>query len=296
MPLTLVLGPANSAKAGEVLGAFAAAASRGALLVVPTAEDAAHYARELAGEGAVLGSVLTFAGLAREVGRRTGYTAWRMTPLQRERLVRRAVAAVELEAFGPTAETAGFAVAAGELIAELGRARISPARFAQAIGAWDGRPRHAAETARIYSEYHRQLERVGAVDAELYARRALDALRAQPSRWGADQVFFYGFDDLHPLQRDAVETLSEVVGADVTLSLTYEPARAALSARAEVVEELRPLAREVVALPAVDAHYAEPSRAVLHHIERHLFEAADRARRAGGRGGAVRGRRRARGG
>ena len=43
MPLTLVLGPANSAKAGEVLGAFAAAANRGAILVVPTAVDADHF-------------------------------------------------------------------------------------------------------------------------------------------------------------------------------------------------------------------------------------------------------------
>ena len=49
MPLTLVLGPANSAKAGEVLGAYAAAAHRGALLVVPTARMREHYARELAG-------------------------------------------------------------------------------------------------------------------------------------------------------------------------------------------------------------------------------------------------------
>ena len=48
MPLTLVLGPANSAKAGEVLGAYAAAASRAALLVVPTAADVTHYNRELA--------------------------------------------------------------------------------------------------------------------------------------------------------------------------------------------------------------------------------------------------------
>ena len=64
MPLTLVLGPANSAKAGEVLGAYADAARRGAVLVVPTAVDARHYARELAGDGVVLGSVLTFSGLA----------------------------------------------------------------------------------------------------------------------------------------------------------------------------------------------------------------------------------------
>ena len=53
MPLTLVLGPANSAKAGEVLGAFGEGAPRGALLVVPTALDAEHYARELAVRRAV---------------------------------------------------------------------------------------------------------------------------------------------------------------------------------------------------------------------------------------------------
>ena len=68
MPLTLVLGPANSAKAGEVLSAYAAAARRGALLVVPTGADAEHYRRELAQQGSVLGSVLTFAGLAGETG------------------------------------------------------------------------------------------------------------------------------------------------------------------------------------------------------------------------------------
>ena len=67
VPLTLVLGPANSAKAGEVLGGFAAAANRGAILVVPTAADADHFSRELAHGGAVLGSVLTFNGLASEI-------------------------------------------------------------------------------------------------------------------------------------------------------------------------------------------------------------------------------------
>ena len=35
-------------------------------------------------------------------------------------------------------------------------------------------------------------------------------------------MFFYGFDDLHPLERDAIETLARVAGAEVTVSLTYE--------------------------------------------------------------------------
>ena len=59
--LTLSSDPPTPPKPGEVLGAFAAAAHRGAILVVPTATDASHYTRELASEGAVLGSVLTFS-------------------------------------------------------------------------------------------------------------------------------------------------------------------------------------------------------------------------------------------
>ena len=90
VPLTLVLGPANSAKAGDVLGAFATASGRGAILVVPTAPGAAYYARELAADGAVLGSVLTSSGLAREVANRAGDTRRRLTPLQRERVHERA--------------------------------------------------------------------------------------------------------------------------------------------------------------------------------------------------------------
>ena len=73
MPLTLVLGPANSAKAGEVLGAYAAAAHRGALLVVPTALDADTTRASSPAGGAVLGSVLTFSGLAAEIAGRAGY-------------------------------------------------------------------------------------------------------------------------------------------------------------------------------------------------------------------------------
>ena len=55
VPLNLVLGPANAAKAGEVLGSYALAAQRDALLVVPTAADVAHYGRELASPGVTLG-------------------------------------------------------------------------------------------------------------------------------------------------------------------------------------------------------------------------------------------------
>ncbi|MBV8998560.1 MAG: hypothetical protein JO304_05845, partial [Solirubrobacterales bacterium] len=278
MPLTLVLGPANSAKAGEVLGAFAAAANRGAILVVPTAADAAHYSRELAAVGAVLGSVLTFSGLAREIADRAGYTGRRLTPLQRERVLERALRGTAFDALRQAAGTAGFPAAAGELIAELERSLLTPQRFASAMRTWaEQDPRragYARDVAAIYRAYAAALEQLGRVDAELYAWRALDALRAAPGRWGREPVFFYGFDDLHPLERDAIETLARVVGTEVTVSLTYEPGREALTARAEVVEELRPLAERVQTLPASAEHYTPASRAVLHHLERGLFEPA----------------------
>ncbi len=282
MPLTLVLGPANSAKAGEVLGAFGAASSRGAILVVPTATDAAHYSRELAAGGAVLGSVLTFSGLAAEIAARAGYAGRRLTALQRERVLERALRETAFDALRGAAGTVGFPAAAGALIAELERSLVTPQRFAAAMRTWaEQDPRragYARDVASIYPAYMAALERLGRADAELYAWRALDALRAAPGRWGSDPVFFYGFDDLHPLERDAIETLARVVGAEVTVSLTYEPGRVALSARAEVVEELRPLAQRVVELPAVGEHYAPGARAALHHLERGLFEPGEAMR------------------
>ena len=276
MALTLVLGPANSAKAGEVFGAFGAATQRGAVLVVPNAGDAEHYSRELAQRGSVLASVLTFTGLIEEIARRTGYAERRLTALQRERVVERAVRRARLQALAHSAESGGFAPAALEFIAELERSLVSPERFAQAMRLWAAedsrREAYAHDVSAIYVAYSRELQRLGRVDRELFAWRALDTLRLAPGRWGSESVFFYGFDDLHPLERDAVETLARVVGVEVMVSLTYEPGRAAMRARAGVVEELRPLAERVLELPALDDYYEPGSRAALHHLERSLFE------------------------
>ena len=144
------------------------------------------------------------------------------------------------------------------------------------MGSWAAEDRrrrpYARDVAAIYSAYSAELERLGRVDPELYTWRALDALRAAPGRWGTESLFFYGFDDLHPLERDAIETLARVVGAEVTVSLTYEAGRSALTARAEAVEELRPLADRVQQLPASAEHYDPDSRHALHHLERELFE------------------------
>ena len=130
---------------------------------------------------------------------------------------------------------------------------------------------YARDVAAIYSAYAAELERLGRVDPELYPG-GRSTRSAPPRAGGGESLFFYGFDDLHPLERDAIETLARVVGAEVTVSLTYEAGRSALTARAEAVEELRPLADRVQQLPASAVHYDPDSRHALHHLERELFE------------------------
>lgn len=275
MPLKLIIGPANSAKAGAVLNAFRGAVRREPWLVVPTLEDVAHFERELAaGAAAPRGArVTTFAGLTREISRRAGYAARRVGTVQRERLVAAAIAEAPLRTLAPIADTPGLHRAALQLVAELERSLVTPQRFAAAVRDWPEATPAVREAAAIYSAYARALDRLGRVDAELFAWRALDALRAGPAAWGATPVFLYGFDDLTPLERDAVETLARVVDADVTVSLTYEPGRVAFAGRAAaIVGDLGALAGEVQELPALDSHFDPASRVALHHLERHLFE------------------------
>jgi len=274
MPLTLVTGPANSAKAGVVLDAFRARRRRVPWLVVPTRDDVAAFERELSGEGATRpGHVTTFAGLAREIARRAGWWARTIEPLQRERLVAQAIAEAPLAALAPVAGTRGFLTSALAFVAELERSLITPQRFTAAVRAWPEATPAAHEAAAIYGRYARALERLGRVDPELFAWRALDALRADPRTWGETPVLLYGFDDLTSLERDAVETLARVADAEVVVSLTYEAGRTAFAGRAaQLVAELGQLAGEVRALPADDEHYAPVARTALHHVERHLFE------------------------
>jgi ATP-dependent helicase/DNAse subunit B len=277
MPLTLVTGPANSAKAQRLLEGYRANVGRGALLVVPTAADVDHYEREVAAGGAVFGGrVVRWEGLFREIARRAGLEARVLGGLAREALVHEAIARAALRALEPSAEGEGFAGAAGRLVADLQRAMVEPERLARSLLAWAGADRrrraHARETAAIYGEYRRALERAQVLDADGFAWQALDRLRAAPARWGGTPVFLYGFDDLTPVQLDAVETLARVVGAPVTASLSYEAGRVAFDARAATVEALKPLAARHEVLPARRRHYAVSARGALHHLERSLFE------------------------
>ena len=276
MPLTLVTGPANAAKAGEVLGGLRARLDEDPILVVPSFQDVEHAQRELAERGAVFGAlVLRFEWLYREIAARVGVGERVASEVQRQLLLEETVARAELGVLAESAAQPGFVRAAARFVAELGRARVDPARFTQALRAWAGdgpRRSYADEVAAIYGGYRRALERAGLVDPELFAWRALDALRLDPERWGGTPVFVYGFDDFTELELDALETLSARCGAYVCVSLPFEPGREAFRATAGVHARLSGLAAERIELAAVDAHYAPGSRAALHQVERGLFE------------------------
>lgn len=274
MPLTLITGPANAGKAGAVLDAVRAhhAGGEEPLLVVPTRADVERYRGELARGGLVLGvRVQRFEGLLAEIVRRAGRPR---RPLGR--LARRRVLAVAVEHASSAPATPGLVRALDDLVAELQVARVTPARLRAALRAWTAAdPAHGPRAlwlGECYEEYHRVLSKLRRVDAEQQATRALDALRETPARWGGTPVALYGFDDLTELQLDAIETLAAAVGAQVAVSLAFEPGRTAFAGRAGTFQALLPLACEHRGLGPRAEHYAAQARGPLHRLERFLFE------------------------
>ncbi len=278
MPLTLVTGPANAEKAKVVLDGYRAALKRGTepILVVPTFPDVERYRAELASSGVVFGAnVVRFAWLIEECARRGGVRGRPLGALARERIAATVVAQAPLLSLGASARTRGFTRELLRLVDELEALRVTPQRLTQALRAWAagdaGRRAYADEVSALYSGYRRRLERLGRLDAPLYEAAALDALRAEPARWGDTPVFFYGFDDLAPLQHDAVETLA-ATGAEVMLSLSFEAGRMAFAGRATTFADLYRAGVEHKPMKPRAEHYAPASRAALHHLERGLFE------------------------
>jgi ATP-dependent helicase/DNAse subunit B len=289
MPLKLVTGPANAAKAGEVLGGLRARVDDEPLLVVPAFEDVEHNQRELAARGAVFGvNVVRFKRLFSQIAWRAGVRGRAASRLQRELIVAEAVGGAGLEALAESAARPGFVRAATRFVGEIersladrgaaGAAMVEPARLTQALRAWAGdgpRRAYVDEIAEIYRRYRERLDAAGLVDDELFAWQAVCALRENPAAWGTTPVFVYGFDDFTPLELAALAALAGPAEVDVVVSLPWETGREAFRATARTYAELSGLASEEVELPALSEHYADASRDALHTLERSLFEDLD---------------------
>jgi ATP-dependent helicase/DNAse subunit B len=274
MPLKLVTGPANSAKAGEVLGGYRQRLDEEPVLVVPAYRDVEHAQREMAANRAVFGvRIVRFGWLWGLMARRAGYSPRIATEFQRELLVARAVADAGLRTLADSAARPGFSRAATRFVSELGRAGVEPDALGGALSDWargGARRQYASEIAALHSGYRDALDRVGLVDRELYAWRTLAAFRADPASWGGNPVFVYGFDDFTEVELAGIEALAEHV--DVMVSFPHERGREAFEAVAEQFERLEARADEHVELEGVADHYAPPSRRALHHLERTLFD------------------------
>ena len=113
-----------------------------------------------------------------------------------------------------SASQPGFTRAAARFVAELGAcAPVEPARLTTRSAQWAGegpRRAYADEVAAIYRGLPDGLDAAGLADEELFAWRALDALRLE-RRWPGETrpLFVYGFDDFNGLQLDALETRRE---------------------------------------------------------------------------------------
>jgi hypothetical protein len=255
MPLTLLAGPANAGKVALLLERYLAELDREPVLIVPNRSDVERVERELLREAGCLmaGSIGTFDDLFERIAHQG--EGWRrpLSELQRMLLVRRLVER-DGNGDGPQPPVAGFADSLSAAIAEL--------------GAGLAEPDHAeGELARFYAVYRAELERLGLWDRELERRYAAERVASELESWDGRAVFAYGFEDLTGAQWALLEALAG--RAEVTVSLPYEPGRAAFAALGRIASDLAGLAgARVEELPPRADEFVHPA---LAHLERNLF-------------------------
>jgi ATP-dependent helicase/nuclease subunit B len=286
MALSLIAGPPNSGRAGEIRKLLTEALPTEPVLVVPTAEDVTRFERELCeGAGAVIGgSVRTFewlfADVADAVGSNSGRPAPPLTAVQRRRAIELAARDCADGRTRALSARPGFVDALAEAIEDLQAGGVEPEALERAADELPG-AEHLRGVAAAYTSYAALRDRLGRSDRHGLAREAIAGLRARPDAWGGRPVLIYGFDDLSEEQLALVEALAKATA--VTAAVTYEDERAPLAARATLLARLGEIAgSEPLRLPPNAEHTASP---VLYALERGLFE--DEPRRAEPDGGLV---------
>ena len=115
--------------------------------------------------------------------------------------------------------------------------------------------------------YRSELERLGLRDRDGLRRHAVERLRSELDAWSDAPVFAYGFEDLTGAEWALLEALA--ARTEVTVSMPYEPGRAAFAALERTVEDLAGLAGG--AIEELPRQPAGTTPAALLHVERELF-------------------------
>jgi PD-(D/E)XK nuclease superfamily protein len=256
MPLTLLAGPANAGKVALLLERYHAELEREPVLIVPNRSDVERVERELLRTCGCLmaGSIGTFDDLFRQIAREG--ERWRpsVSDLQRTLLVRRLVEGNGNGAGPHRPPTAGLVDSLSTAIAEL------------EAGLAD--PEHAdGELAHVYAGYRARLEELDLWDRDLERRYAAERIASELDAWDGRPVFAHGFEDLTGAQWALLEALAG--RTDVTVSLPYEPGRAAFASLGRTAADLGRLAgSRVEELPPRAHEFVHPA---LAHLERNLF-------------------------
>lgn len=257
MGLSLVVGPAHAGKVALLLERFLDALPRDPWLIVPTRADVDRVERELvARRGALLaGTVATFDTLFETLARGGADGGRRLIgEAERALLIRRVVAAAELDGTGRSARFRGFAEALAGTLAELESSLVEAQRL-------------DADLAALTRAYRAELDRLDAWDRGMLRSAAVERLTGDLGAWSGAPVLAYGFEDLTGAEWRLLEALA--ARGDVHVSLPYEPGRAVFASLARTSEDLAALAgdRLVELPPRSDAFLP----AGVAHLERHLF-------------------------
>ena len=256
MGLALVVGPAKAGKIARLLDGYLGELERDPVLIVPNRGDIDRIERDLLRRtGALLaGSIGTFDEVFRELALGSADARPVTSDAQRALIARRALSRTPLNGLGRSARFAGFADTLLSALSELESGLLEPEQL-------------EGDLALLYASYREELDRVALWDRDLLRRHAVERLRSDLGAWDGRPVFAYGFEDLTGAEWGLLEALSG--RTEVTVSLPYEPGRAAFVSLRRTQEDLASLAGgRIEELPARAAEY---SHAALAHLERHLF-------------------------
>jgi ATP-dependent helicase/DNAse subunit B len=261
VPLRLIAGPANAGKVELLLGRYLDALGREdgpePILVVPNRADVVRVEHELLERQPALlgGSIGTFEDVFERLAAGSVDARPALGRAERALLVRRVVGATEREGFTRSAARSGFADALLQTLDELEEGLLDPAAIEGELGT-------------LYEVYRRELDALGRWDRGTARSRAVERLRSDLDAWHGEPVFAYGFEDLTGAEWALLEALA--ARTEVTVSLPYEPGRAAFESLRRTQEDLARLAAGAIEeLPPRYGAFAPPA---LAHLERALFE------------------------
>src|SRR5436309_4604309 len=257
--LNLITGPANAGKVALLLRRYLEVLPQEPYLIVPNRSDVEERERDLLElQPALLGGWIgTFDDLFKRIARGAKDSRRVAAEAQRGLIVRRALAGRSLNGLGRSARFGGFADALLTTVAELESGLLDPNDL-------DG------ELASLYAAYRAELDRLDLWDRDLLRRRAAERVANELDAWTGEPVFAYGFEDLTGAEWALLQALSG--RSEVTVSIPYEPGRAAFASLRRTVDDLARLASgRIEELPPRWSDVAAPAIA---HVERNLFSDA----------------------